>query len=549
MARPIPIRAVGLLLAGLLAALPVLGGCADSQVAESSAGSASASQQSSASESAASSSQASSQTEPAGDNILRVARGYEDSYSMDPHTWPSCGTVYFGLNTFETLIVLDENLDYAPRLAESWEISEDGLSYLFHLRKGVQFHYGYGEMKASDVVFSFNRIREVGQGTSATKLNMDNVESVTALDDYTVEFKLKSIDLSFLFRLAYYSGVVVSEKAVEERGEDGFGKQSVGTGPYALVEGVAGDHTVLTRFDDYWGGKPQLDGITFTIITEPATLFNAFEAGEIDFFEITDTQKLLEYKDQPDQYSIYSVPSSQYCYVGMNFDFEPFDDLRVRQAVAYGIDRQEICDNYFMGLEQPGTSIIAPYNTMYIVGDNFHYDYDLDKAKALLAEAGYPDGFETQFWCPNDPVSVGPATVVQTYLTAMGIRAELQAVDFGVFMDTAKSGQCPMWLFYSSPETIPDEFFRGKTSAQAPGNNYSMFRDEEYDKAVEQALSATDEETKAEYLAVAQERLAEQIPFIPVATYTQNYVMSNRVKNFKLEGYTEASFREVYIEN
>nr|WP_273702412.1 ABC transporter substrate-binding protein [Tepidanaerobacter syntrophicus] len=455
----------------------------------------------------------------------------------------------FGPSVFQTLLTYDKDLNFVGELAEKWEVLDDYKTFRFFLRKGVQFHHNYGEMKASDVAFTFERMKdpEVKATYTGPALGVNNMAEIIPEDDYILKIVLKEKDINFLYKVAGWYGYVISEKAVKEMGDSGFALNPIGTGPYAFDKGIPGEKTEVVKHENYWGNKAKIDRIIFHIISEPATLFNAFESGEIDFMPIVDTQKLLEYKAQPDKYYIDSTPGRQLLYVGMNYQDKNFKNKKVREALTYAIDRDDIIQNYFMGLEKPAKGVL-PELTKYSVNDKWNPEYNPQKAKALLEEAGYPDGFKTEFYCPNDQISMGPATLVQAYLSQSRIDAELKAVDFGVFIDTVRNGKAPIWLLYDSTGILPDETLRRYTSSQIPGSNWCCLNDPVYDKLVEAALTVQNEEDKKEAYEKAQLRLIDQCILYPLCTYTQHSVMHKKVKGFKLEGDLATSFENVYIE-
>lgn len=478
--------------------------------------------------------------------VLNVARTWEKD-NMDPAAWSTHTDLVFGTSVFETLLVYNDSLMPSANLALGWEVSDDNLTYHFFLRKGVQFHHGYGEMTADDVVYTIERMKDpdLAATQNATALGIDNLAEIVAEDDYTVRFTLVKEDPIFLYKFAEPYAYVISKKAVEEMGDAGFAMKPIGTGPFAFDKGTPGVRTEIVKHEDYWGIIPQIDRITFTIITEPATLFNAFEVGEIDFMGVTEGSKLVQYKNDP-KYTVHTIPSRYDGNFGMNNAISPFDNILVRKAVSHAIDRQEIADDFFLGLEVPPNSIM-PTGAKYIVKDNFHPVFDPVKAKELLAEAGHPDGFETKIFCPNDEISIGPSTLIQSYLSQVGINATLNAVDFGVFLDTVRGGNAPLWYLCDGPEIIPDAWLERFTSAKAPGNNWVMFRDALYDEYVEKGLNATTEEEKAEAFALAQARFLEQFPLFPIHTSGAHYVMNNKVKGFKVRPNLLFSYEPLYI--
>ncbi|WP_273702413.1 ABC transporter substrate-binding protein [Tepidanaerobacter syntrophicus] len=481
------------------------------------------------------------------EQVLRVARDWENT-NMDPATWSTHTDLCFGPNVFETLLAYDNDLNPSPKLAEKWEMSSDGLTYRFFLKKGVQFHKNYGEMKASDVVFTIERMKDPAVKATANgpSLGIDNMKEVTAEDDYTVKIVLKKEDPIFLYRFCEAYCYVISEKAVKEMGLEDFAKHPIGTGPFEFDKGIGGEKTEIVKNDKYWGEKAKLDRIIFNIISEPSILFNAFESGEIDFTSLSDSNKIVEYKNKPN-FIVHAVPTRYTGNLGMNTQIKPFDDIKVRQAVACAINREEIVNNYFLGLEKAPDSIIPP-GAKYAVKDNFKPEFNPEKAKKLLAEAGYPNGFETEIYCPNDQISMGPTTLIQSYLSQVGINAVSKTVDFGVFLSTARAGKAPLWYLCDGPEVIPDAWFERFTSSKAPGSNWSCFKDIEYDDYVKQALQARNENDKAKFYALAQQRLVEQLPFIPINTSGAFYAMNKKIKGFEIKPNLIFTYEKIYIE-
>lgn len=479
--------------------------------------------------------------------VLRVARDWEKT-DMDPATWGTHADIAFGPNVFETLLAYDKDLNATGKLAEKWDVSDDNLTYTFYLRKGVQFHHNYGEMKASDVVFSIERMRdpEVRATSNGPALGIDNMKEVVAEDDYILKITLAKEDPIFLYKLCEAYLYVISQKASEEMGIEGFAKKPIGTGPFVFDKGTPGERTEVVKNENYWGEKAKLDRIVFNIISEPATMFNAFESGEIDFMGINEASKIIEYKNNP-KYKVEGVPTRYDGAIGSNVQIKPFDDIRVRQAISHAINREEINEDYYLGLEVAPTSIF-PTGAKYIVKGNVKSDYNPEKAKKLLAEAGYPDGFSTEIYCPNDQTSIGPATLLQSYLTQVGIKADLKAVDFGVFLSTVREGNAPLWYMINGPEIIPDSWFERWTSSFYPGSNWCGLQDAEYDSYVKQAMDATTEEDKAVYYEKAQERFAKLLPLYPINTSGAFYMLQSKVKGFEVKPNLIFTYEKLYIE-
>ena len=481
------------------------------------------------------------------EKVLNYA-SYASHNNADPGSWSSYRICSFGPDTFENLLAFDENLNFKPRLAEKWEVSTDKLTYKFHLRKGVQFHHGFGEMKASDVVFSFVRMKDPATGSAfvSESIGIKNIKEIVAESDYTVKITLIKPDMTFLYKMAEWYVYIVSEKAVAKLGKDGFRLRPVGTGPFAYDKGDVRERYEIVRHEDYWGPKPKLDRITFITINEAATLHNSFVTGEIDIYPVNDVDKTLEYKKDP-KYRIFSMDSKGINFVGMNMQIKPFDDIRVRKALALSINRDELLEFYFKGLSTAPDYMMTPL-VRHGARGTYKHEYNPEKAKKLLAEAGYPNGVDTEFYCPGDAKMIGPATIVQSYLTQVGIRAKLMAVDFGVYINKVRTGKAPIWNIYNKPEGHLDPFIVRWTSSKYPGNNWCGIKDTKYDNIVEEAMAAPDEESKGKLFYKAQVRLAELLPWVSVEVPTTRLVMHKKVKGMQVTPDLKYSFKTVYIE-
>ena len=226
---------------------------------------------------------------------------------------------------------------------------------------------------------------------------------------------------------------------------------------------------------------------------------------------------------------------------------KPFDDIRVRQAAALAVNRKEMAEFLFKGLQTTPDYIITPL-VKHGARGVYKHEYNPEKAKKLLAEAGYPNGFDTDMYCPNDAYSKGPSTVLQSFLSQVGIRAKLNAVDFGVYLGKVRSGTAPVWQLYNGPSSLIDPYIERWTSEYAPGNNWCGMKDPEYDAIVAKAMAAPDDETKGKYFLEAQKKLVELLPFVPVTQGGINIAINKKVKGFVHRPDLKFSFESVYIE-
>jgi peptide/nickel transport system substrate-binding protein len=231
--------------------------------------------------------------------VIRRCGTYENATSWDPVDNPGAASTGLATQIFETLIYMDIDLNIHPLLAESWDVSPDYSEYTFHLRKGVQFHGGYGEMTSEDVKFSFERFGNPEyESVYTTQLTLDNITAIETPDDYTVVFKLAIPDIDFLQRYTVAPTYVTSKKAFDDIGREGFIKRPIGTGAFAYDKGTLGIQSEAVAFDDYWNGRPKIDRVTFIVMTDANAVYSAFENNEIDLVELYYLDKVNEYKAQ-----------------------------------------------------------------------------------------------------------------------------------------------------------------------------------------------------------------------------------------------------------
>lgn len=471
--------------------------------------------------------------EPEGEKVLRLARSWEEA-SWDPCTTIGADQIALAPFIFETLCRLETDGTSSPLLAESWEVSADGLTYTFHLRKGVQWHKGYGEFTSKDVKFTFERNADESIGSvQMGSLNSANIVAIETPDDYTVVFKLGIPDVDFITRCSISCSYIVSKAAFDAVGLEGFAREPIGTGPYQFDTGTAGSQTEVVVFPEYWGGRYNIDRITNTVITDTNTTYSAFENGELDAIYVYYMDKVNEYVDKG--YTATYLPSRQLLYVGVNMKIAPFDNEKVRQAFFMALNPQYYVDEIFYGKESIPSGMI-PANCKYALTGYYTPEYDPAAAKALLAEAGYPDGCPITLWTVNDDISKPPALITENQLTEAGFKVEMQLVDFGVYIDKVRAGEAPMWLLYNSTSIISDDTISRYTSGRYPGSNWSGVTDKIYDDFVAQGLAATTEAEKDAAYKNAQKRFMDLRVVYSVTTYGYYMITLPEVTGIKLNG-------------
>ena len=335
-------------------------------------------------------------------------------------------------NVYEGLTRFAEDGSVVPGLAESWDISEDGLTYTFHLRDGVTFHDG-SSFEASDVAFALDRAR-ADDSTNAQKALFEGIQSVEAPDDRTVVVTLKAPDGQFLFNLAWGDAIVFAPEAVDD-----LQSTPVGTGAFRFGEWRQGDSITLVRNEDYWGEAPALAEVTFKFINDPTAAFAATMSGDLDaFYGFPAPENLAQFEADP-RFQVLEGSTEGETILAMNNARAPFDDPRVREAVALAIDRQAIIDGAMYGYGTPIGSHFAPHNPDYVdlTGQTPH---DPARAKALLAEAGYADGFETTLILPPPSYARRGGEIVAAELREVGIEARIENVEWAQWLEQVFNG-------------------------------------------------------------------------------------------------------------
>ena len=412
---------------------------------------------------------------------------------------------------YDKLVTLDENANIIPSLPESWENTSD-TEYIFHLRQGVKFHNGE-ELKASDVVFTFNRARESAQA----KANFEMVSSVEAVDDYTVKLTTSAPFAPMLLKLTQNTAYILSEKAVTEAEADGgeYGENPVGTGCMTLKEYQPNDHCTLVRFDDYWGGEVKATSITRRVIPEDSSRTIALENGEIDYINELPAVDIDRLKEDENIKTVDMV-SASVSFIAFNCQKEPFNNVKVRQALHYAVDKQTIIDVIYEGYGVPCNSVFPTMMPGYDSELNI-YSYDLEKAKQLLTEAGYPDGFDMEILVSNE-IRSRICQIIQQDYASIGVNMEISVVEFGTLVEMSTGEDYDAFLLGWSQAVDADNtmVFSFHSDNFGSKGNRARYSNPEFDEIVMQARVEMDETKRNELYKEAQRIVMEDSPWIPI---------------------------------
>lgn len=389
---------------------------------------------------------------------------------------------------YDTLMYMnpDGTQEPEPRIAESYEISEDGLDYTFHLRDDVTFHDGT-PVTVEDVVFSIELFKESEyQGSQISMMS-----SVEATDDKTVVCHLDSPYAPFL------QGILIPHicsKAYYEADPEGFVSNPVGTGPYKFVSRATGSNVVLEANEDYYRGAPAIKNVSFEVIPDTATKAIALQTGEVGFAEI-DSSVLAQLDANP-QITVTEVPTSTFCYVSMNLEKEPFNDVQVRQAINYAINRENLVAVCFDGEAEVNSNICSKNRSGYS-DDQFQYTYDPEKAKELLEEAGVTTPCDLGEILVAEKYS-NLATVIQNDLKAVGLDVTISVKEFNAYIDDLTSGNYSITALNMTLDGDTQSLEMAFTSDYIGTANNARYSDADMDELFNQTRSETDPDKRLE---------------------------------------------------
>nr|WP_243370936.1 ABC transporter substrate-binding protein [Tetzosporium hominis] len=465
--------------------------------------------------------------------VLIFGRG-GDSVNLDPISVTDGESFKVTQNVFETLVNFGEqDTTINPGLAKEWTVSEDGLTYTFMLEEGVKFHDGT-DFNAEAVVANFERwsagtadkyyyYKSMFGGFGDEEGHV--IESVTADDEYTVTFKLKRPQAPFLKNIAMSPFGMGSPTAFEAAG-DSFGDNPVGTGPFKFVEWKRNDSITIEKFEDYWQeGYPKLDRVVFRAIPDNSARLNALLTGEIDLADGVNPSDSASIEGDA-ALQLFERPSMNVGYLGLTNTRPPFDNKLVRQAMNHAIDKQAIVDAFFEGRAEVAVNPMPPSISGY--NDQIEgYDYNPEKAKELLAEAGLADGFEMELWAmpvprPYMPDGMKVAEVMQKNLADVGITAEIVSFEWATYLEKARNGEADAFMLgWTGDNGDADNFLYVLLDGDNIGsNNYTYYDNEDLHELLIAAQSEVDEAKRNELYMQAQEIIHEDAPWVPLAHST-----------------------------
>jgi ABC-type transport system substrate-binding protein len=489
-------------------------------------------------------------------------------------TDPQCTSEYYtvGMNVFDRLVEVKANGDgtseIVPSLAKSWDISDDGLEYTFYLEEGVKYSNG-ADMTASDVLYSFTRLLTYEKAVNDDVVDMilgaeelmngeaDTLEGFEIIDDYTIKITLTQPYAAFLAGLTTPGASILDEETTEAAG-DQFGIDpavTIGTGPFIFYSWTFNDQLILVANKDCWSGAPASEGIVMKFIEDQDTMRMMFENGELDILDLDNAASQVDYfLDNPDYAdNIVSGMRVGIYYIAMNEAFEPLDNVLVRKALQRGVDRQAILDALFGGRGEVLSGIL-PIGLIGYNADLPDIEYDPEEAKALLAEAGYPDGFDLTFNISSEASSTTKdlVEIVAAQWGEIGVNVTIETLDDATMMDLRRSGQIMCYTSswsadFNDPDNFLYTFFGTTDNTVLRSLNYA---NTDAIARVAAARGIVDEDERvAEYQALEELIIQEDAAWVPLFAKEHLFVVNPRVTGFTVSwnGWTNNYYRNVAV--
>lgn len=461
-------------------------------------------------------------------DTLVVANG-ADAKSLDPHATNDAPSSKVTVQIYDRLVEQDDNMEVVPGLAESWE-QPDGVTTIFHLRKGIKFHNGE-PLTANDVKFSLDRMMASPQVSHI----VGTLDKVEVIDENTVKLTTKQPFGALLSHLSHPTAAILNEKAVKEYG-DSYGQHPVGTGPYKFVSWASGDRIVLEANPDYYLGEAPIKNVIIRAIAEATNRTIGLETGEIDI--AYDLEGMDKDRVREDQNLVFlEEPSLGIDYIGFNTKKAPFNDVRVRQAIASVINVDDIISTVYKGSAVRANSLIGP-KVFGHTDDAKAWTVDIEKAKALLAEAGYPDGFKSKIWINENPDRRDIAIILQDQLRAVGIDIAVETLEWGAFLEGTSRGDHEMFIL--GWVTVTGDADYGlfpllHSSCFGGAGNRSFYDNPKVNELLTKARNSNDQEERKALYREVQIIAQEDVPYYITAFKAQNVGLQKYVDNFKLK--------------
>ena len=483
------------------------------------------------------------------DNIVRTAIK-SDIQTIDMHK--TSNNYMVPLNVFDRLVeveVKDGKSEIVPSLAKSWDISEDGKTYILHLMEGVKFHNGE-DFKADDVVYSLNRIVTVQGAVNSGFVSQiegfdelangvaTELSGVKAIDDYTIEIKLKEPYAGFMASLAAAPVSILDEKTTTMAG-DKFGiepESTVGTGPFKLKEWKLNEGIELVKNENYWKEAPKIDGVEIKVVPDTETQNIMYRNGELDILDLDYMVDYIPTYKQEFKDNLVFVPRVGITYFTFNENIEPLNNVNIRKALSMAIDRQAIVDSMYNGTASIENGIFPKG----LIGHNENIEaieYNTEKAKEILAAEGYPNGFDMEIAIDSasSDTTKSVLEIISEQLSEIGVNASLKTYDESTWLATRKAGELGSFMSiwtadYNDPDNFIYTFFGTDENTKLRSLNY---KDQEViDRVAKDRAIINEDERIKEYQALEKKIITEDRAWLPMYAKEHYFALGKNISNF-----------------
>ncbi len=466
---------------------------------------------------------------PKDGGTLIIAR-LSDADNLDPQfssTLNAASVVH--QKVYEGLVTRDKNMEFRPLLATEWKQIND-VVWEFKLRQGITFHDGTPFTSAA-VKKTFDRILDPKTASPRATV-FGKVKEVKTVNDYTVQMILTEPFAPLLSILASHEGSIFSPKAIDQYGKD-LSKHPVGTGPFSFQSWKPGQEITLVKNKNYWGDKPKIDQVVFRVVPEDTTRISMVETGEAHIAEQLPVTA-IEQIESSDKMSVYRSEALGTEYIGFNVKKKPFDDVRVRRAISHAIETEAIIKGVYNNVGTKANSPLGPKVFGYSP-EVKTYPYDLNKARELLSEAGYPNGFRTTIWTYDRKDRVNVAEVVQSQLKGIGIDVEVKVMEYGAFVDAIEvKKEHDMFISgwgNATGDADYNQYNLFHTNSNGRGNSFN-YTNPELDTLIEAGRKEQAPAKRKEIYAKAQEIEIKDALLVPIRNLEHVTAISKNVQDF-----------------
>ncbi|TDL66428.1 MULTISPECIES: glutathione ABC transporter substrate-binding protein [Neobacillus] len=474
-------------------------------------------------------------------NVVRLS----DATKLDPHfitDIPSANVVY--QKVYQGLVVPDKDFKIQPLLAKEWTVVND-TTWEFKLRDDVTFHDG-APFNAEAVKATFDRLLDPNTG-SPQREKFSMITEVKVVDEYTVQLSLAYPYAPLLSILASQEGSILSPKALAENPEN-LAQHPVGTGPFVFEAWKSGQEISLKKNENYWGKKPNIDGVVFKVVPEDATRLAMIETGEAhinDQVPVTEIERI----EASETMGLYRTEGLAVEYVGFNTKKKPFDDVKVRKAISHAIEREAIIKGVYNNVGTLANVAMSPK----VYGHSKEvkpYNYDLNEAKKLLKEAGYENGLELTLLTSDRKERINMAEVIQSQLKGIGVNVKIQVMEYGAYIEMANNGEHDLFIGGWGNATGDGDYNQYNlfhSASQGPAGNHFYYSNPVVDQKIEAARKETDEAKRLKLYEEVMQMEIDEAVYIPIRNYEHMAAHSKNVSGFWLNAANYLMIDDVVI--